>query len=45
MDIPIEETMDSENENTSEKELDSPLEQNILDVPAYIRKKQSQKKT
>ena len=45
MDIPIEETKDSENESLSEEELNSPLEQNILDVPAYIRKKQGQKKS
>ena len=42
MDIPIEDTTNSEN-NLSYKGLDSPFEQNILDVPAYIRKKQGQK--
>ena len=42
MDIPIEDTTSPEN-NLSEKELGSPFEQNILDVPAYIRKKQGQK--
>ena len=42
MDIPIEDTTSPEN-NLSEKELGSPFEQSILDVPAYIRKKQGQK--
>ena len=42
MDIPIESTTSAEN-GLSEKSLDSPFEQDIFDVPAYIRKKQGQK--
>ncbi len=42
MDIPIEDTTSSEN-ILFEKELDSPFDQNMLDIPAYIRKKHAQK--
>ena len=42
MEIPSGDTTTSEDE-ISEKSLDSPFEQNIFDVPAYIRRKQGQK--
>ena len=42
MDIPIEDATNSEH-NLSEKALDSPFEQNMLDVPAYIRRNLPQK--
>ena len=44
MDIPIENTMTPENEDLLEKDLDSPFGQNMLDVPAYIRKKQGRQR-